>query len=169
MPVPAADSVTGAFVALPANVMVPDAAPLAVGLNVSVKETLWPAARVNGREIPFMPNSGLVVATEETVTPAPLAVRVPVSLFVVPTVTLPKFALAGVTVSWPGLAPVPERAMLRFVTEPLAVRARLPETAPALDGVNVTLKMRLCPAFSVVGTLRPFIANPIPLMLALEI
>jgi hypothetical protein len=29
--------------------------------------------------------------------------------------------------------------------------------------------MRLCPAFSVVGTLRPFIANPIPLMLALEI
>jgi hypothetical protein len=59
--------------------------------------------------------------------------------------------------------------MLRFVTEPFVVRARLPEAAPVLDGLNVTLKVRLCPAFSVVGTLRPFVANPLPEMLALEI
>jgi hypothetical protein len=32
--------------------------------------------------------------------------------------------------------------------------------------VNVTVKVRLCPAFKVVGTFRPLVANPAPVMVA---
>lgn len=40
VPVPVADSATGAFVALLTNVMVPDAVPLVVGVNVSEQEAV---------------------------------------------------------------------------------------------------------------------------------
>jgi hypothetical protein len=59
--------------------------------------------------------------------------------------------------------------MLIFGTDPLAARAKLPLTA-ALDwGVNAMLNVRLCPPFNVVGTLRPLVANPDPVTVALEI
>ena len=46
---------------------------------------------------------------------------------------------------------------------------RLPETAPLADGVNVTLKVRLCPAVKVVGTFSPVVLKPAPLSAAAEI
>ena len=62
--------------------------------------------------------------------------------------------------------PVPLKATLRFVTAPSAVRTRLPLAAPLLCGVNVTVKVRLCPAFRVVGAVKPLMANPAPVMFA---
>jgi hypothetical protein len=55
-----------------------------------------------------------------------------------------------------------------LLTEPSAVSARLPLTFPLLWGVNVTLKVRLWPAFKVVGTLKPLVANPAPVTVAVE-
>jgi len=47
-------------------------------------------------------------------------------------------------------------------TDPSAVRIKLPLAAPPLVGVNVTLNVRLCPGFSVVGTLNPLVPKPAP-------
>ena len=55
-----------------------------------------------------------------------------------------------------------------MVMEPSAVTARLPLAFPLLWGVKVTLKVRLCPAFKVVGTLNPLVANPGPVTVAAE-
>lgn len=58
---------------------------------------LWPAARVSGSEIPLTVNSEVLMLAAETVTPDPLAVSVVVRLLLCPTVTLPKFSVAGLT------------------------------------------------------------------------
>ncbi len=44
----------------------------------------------------------------------------------------------------------------------------LPVTAPAVCGVNIALKVRLCPAVRVRGKSRPGTLNPVPLTLAWE-
>jgi hypothetical protein len=62
--------------------------------------------------------------------------------------------------------PVPDSATLRLGTDPSAVSARLPFAAPPLDGVNVTLKVRLWPGFSVVGTFNPLVPKPAPVTAA---
>ena len=74
---PVSEAPIGAFVALLVKVIVPDAVPLACGLNVQVKVALWPAASVTGRDNPLIENSGLVDDADDTVTPAPPAVSVP--------------------------------------------------------------------------------------------
>jgi len=71
----------------------------------------------------------LFEAAVEMVTLAPLAVSVAVWFELCPTVTLPKFAVAGATLSCPWLEPEPESAMLRF--ELPAVKDRLPDTEAA--------------------------------------
>ena len=64
-----------------------------------MNDLLWPAARVSGSEIPLTVNSEVLMLAAETVTPDPLAVRVPVKLLLCPTITLPKFSVAGLTAS----------------------------------------------------------------------
>ena len=82
---------------------------------------------------------------------------------------MPKFTVVGVTANWPGLAPLPDRVTLKLPTEPSAVNARLPLEFPLLWGVNVTLKVRFWPAFKVAGTLKPLVAKPAPVTVAVEI
>ncbi len=166
VPFPLAACVTGEFVALLVNVIVEEAAPLACGANFSVNGTVCPAVNVKGRDSPETTNSALLDPTADTVTLAPLATSDPACVCEVPTVTLPKFEVAGLAANWPGAVPVPESATLRLGTDPSAVNARLPVTAPADVGVKITLNVRVCPAFSVVGTLRPLVANPAPVTFA---
>jgi hypothetical protein len=45
----------------------------------------------------------------------------------------------------------------------------LPLAAPVVVGVNVTLKLMLCPAVSVTGAVIPLRLNPLPLIAACEI
>ena len=45
----------------------------------------------------------------------------------------------------------------------------LPVAEPLVWGVNVTLNVRLCPAFSVVGTFRPVVAKAAPVTVAVLI
>src|SRR5271169_2674944 len=74
-PVPASESWAGDLAALLTNDAVPDAAPVACGVNVTVRGRLLPAATVSGNEIPLSVNSELLRFTEEMVTLAPVALR----------------------------------------------------------------------------------------------
>ena len=151
------------------KVIVDEAAPMACGVNLSVNGTVCPAVRVRGKDSPVTTNSELLDATADTVTLAPLATSDPACVCGVPTVTLPKLGAAGLADNCPGAVPVAVSATLRLGTDPSAVNARLPVTAPAAAGVNVTLNVRVCPAFSVVGTLSPLVANPAPVTFAVAI
>jgi hypothetical protein len=98
-PVPVRDWTVGEFVALLVKDRLPEAAPLAWGVKVTVKGVDEPAAIVAGSVIPERVNSLLVMLDDETVTEAPVAFRVPLSEELEPTVTVPKLNVAGETAS----------------------------------------------------------------------
>ena len=74
MPFPLSVS-AGAFEALLAKERVALAVPEVCGANLRVKGTLCPAAMVVGNEIPVSENSALLRLADETVTFAPLALK----------------------------------------------------------------------------------------------
>jgi hypothetical protein len=141
--VPVIDCTAGEFDALLANDNDADVAPVACGVKVMVKVADCPAFKVMGSEIPESTNSLLLRLAEFTVTEAPLAVRLPVSAELAPTVTLPKPKLVGDTAKVPAAVPVPESAMLSVEFEAFETTARLPLTAPALVGAKVAVKVTL--------------------------
>jgi hypothetical protein len=98
---------------------------------------------VPGSEIPENTNSLLFRLAEETVTEAPLAVRLPLSAELDPTVTLPKLRLVGDTANVPADVPVPESAMLSVELDAFDATDRLPLAAPALVGVKVAVNVTL--------------------------
>jgi hypothetical protein len=57
--------------------MLAEAAPAAVGANVTLKGTLWPLGIVTGRESPAKVKRELFELAEDTITFPPLAVRLP--------------------------------------------------------------------------------------------
>ncbi len=157
---------------LPLEVMVtfPLVEPLALGANTTVNEVLWPAVNVNGKDRPLRLNPvPLAVAAEMVKLLPPLFVRVSVSDFDEPTVTLPKARLVGLGVKAPCATPVPESGMFRLGTEPVAVTFTLPLAAPDAVGEKRTVNEVLWPAVSVTGNDRPLKLNPVPLALAAEI
>ena len=80
-----------------------------------------------------------------------------------PTVTLPKLRLAGLGDSDPAARPVPDNPMLRVGFEAFDVTVTVPVALPAVEGVNVTLKVVLAPAANVTGVEIPLKLNPVPL------
>lgn len=81
VPVPVTVATAGELEALLANEAVAEAAPVAPGVNVTVKDTGWLVVTVTGNERPLIENSvGFVPPklTEETKTFPPVAVKVPV-------------------------------------------------------------------------------------------
>src|SRR5258708_12240267 len=83
-PVPVKVSTVGEFEALLRKVRLPLAAPLALGVNVTVNAADWPAAIVFGRVIPESTNSLLLLLPEVTVTRPPVAARLPVTATLTP-------------------------------------------------------------------------------------
>jgi len=77
MPVPDRDWMPGELTALLTNEILPDAPPLIWGVNAAVKEALWPAAIVRGKDTPLNVNSELLDVPEEIVTLEPVAANVP--------------------------------------------------------------------------------------------
>jgi len=76
VPEPVRDSVAGELDALLAKVTLAETAPEAWGAKVSWNETLVPAGMVTGRLIPLAENCDPLTPSEDTVTAAPLALRV---------------------------------------------------------------------------------------------
>ena len=73
----------------------------------------------------------------------------------------------SVTATDEGATPVPESATERLgVTEELLPICRLPLAAPAVAGLNCTVRMRLCPAFKVTGKDTAASVKPLPAALA---
>ena len=94
----------------------------------------------------------------------PVLVTVSESDCLFPTVTVPKLRLVGFAPRVPGVTPVPDKGMVSVGFEALDVIVMLPLALPADDGANETLKVALCPAFSVTGVVIPLKLNPEPLM-----
>ena len=101
VPVPLSAIIVGVFRALLAKEMFCEAAPLDLGVNVSEKEALCPAASVSGNDRPLMENGALIKGAEGIVTLVPAAVRVAVFVRPLPTVTLPKLIEDEEIESWP--------------------------------------------------------------------
>jgi hypothetical protein len=152
------------------KVSVAVAAPVVCGLKVTENEVLWPPGMVTGRDIPATLNSELLELTAETVTLAPLAVRLPDADPLAPTITLPMLKVTGLTLSCPTAAtPVPDSGTVSVGFVAFEVRVTVPLALPAAVGVNVTLKLALCPAVSVTGAVIPLRLNPLPLIPTCEI
>lgn len=152
------------------NETVAAAAPLACGVNVTVKFKLFPAAMVTGNARPLTKNSdGLVppITTEDSFTFPPVAVRVPVCWLLRPTTTLPTLIGFGLTPNMLCVAATadPVSGTLTFGFEPSDVTDTLPPKLPADCGENVTLNDVLCPGINVTGVLMPETLNPVPFAL----
>ena len=105
----------------------------------------------------------MFVLAPETVTLAPLAVRVPLAVPLDPTVTLPSTSVAGETVNCPTvLAPVPEAGIISVGFVAVEVIVRLPLAAPADVGANETVSVALFPPLRVRGRVIPLILKPAP-------
>ena len=133
----------GELEALLMNVRVALAAPVALGVKVTVNGADWPARIVAGRVMPESTNWPLELLADETVTDELVAFRLPFSEEPEPTLTLPKASVAGETESWPGAAPMPESATLRGEFEPFDTIARVPLAEPDAVGVKVAVKVTL--------------------------
>lgn len=141
------------------------AAPETCGLKVTVKEVLWPAGMVTGSARPPTLNTELFELTAVTVTFAPVAVRLPDAVPLVPTTTLPRPRVVGVTVSCPGAAvPVPDSGIVSVGLDAFEAMVTLPLALAAVCGANVTVKLALCPAVNVTGAVIPVKLNPVPLI-----
>jgi hypothetical protein len=81
-----------------------------------------------------------------------------------PTVTLPKARLVGFDPSTPGVTPVPDSGIVSVGLDAFEVMLTLPLTLAADCGANVTLKLALCPAVSVIGAVIPVKLKPVPLI-----
>lgn len=106
-----------------------------------MNEAEFPDEIVAGSESPLKVNSVLLTLADATMTEPPLAVSVPLRDALLPTVTLPKLMLAGLTASCPGASPVPLSGMERFGLEPFEVTASVPLADPAVEGAKITLKV----------------------------
>ena len=150
--------------------MLPLAAPLALGLKTIVKDVFWPAFKVTGSARPLKLNPGpLAVAAEIWRVVPPLLVRVSVRDFGVPTCTLPKAMLVGFAARDPCIMPVPESGMLKLESDPVEVTLTLPLAAPLALGLKVTVNDVLWPVANVKPGASPLKLNPVPLAAAAEI
>ena len=108
VPLPVRASLTGEPAALVAKDKLADAAPLDWGVKTSANDAVPPAGIVTGKTSPLSVNSVLFTETEETVTLAPLALKVAGMLLLAPTATLPKLKLPGFTENCPAAVPFPD-------------------------------------------------------------
>jgi len=99
VPVPVKISAVVEGCALLVKVSVALSAPLVCGLKVTVNPALWPAGIVTGSDKPLTLYAELLEPIPVTVTAAPLAVRLPEPCPLVPTTTLPRARVVGVTAS----------------------------------------------------------------------
>lgn len=137
----------------------PDTAPGAVGVNTTLKLMLLPGVSVCATK-PTTLNPVPVTLSDETVKFAvPVFFRVISCVEPVPSATLPKLTLDGVT-DIPGCVPVPDRGIVvadgRFV-----VTDMVPDTLPPVVGANTALKVMLLPGVTVCAA-KPVTLKPAP-------
>src|SRR2546427_785782 len=154
--------VLGELGALLTSEMPPDALPVVVGVNCTLKVLDCPAGRVSGNVGPLMLKPAPAKLPWAMVKLAlPELVKVRVCTPVLPTSTLPKLTLGGATESIrrPPISPrVPVTALFRS----LLTSEMLPDTLPVAVGANCTLKVLDCPGGRMSGKLSPLMLKPGP-------
>src|SRR5579875_312366 len=161
-PVPERVSTTGELAALLVMVTLPEAC----GEKVTLKEALWPAARVSGKPGPLTLKPVPVADISETVSDVlPVFARLPASAAEFPTVTVPKSTLAGLTLSmdW---RPVPESETVVGELTPLLINEMLPLASPLDFGEKTALMATLSPAGIASGKEGPLMLKPVPVTCA---
>jgi len=168
VPLPVSAAVVGEPVALLVKVNVALTVTAAVGVNVTVKGTLCPAASVTGSDKPLTVKTELLVLAPVTVTLATLALSVPDAVPLSPTTTLPRESVAGITESCPWLTatPLPVSDSVVVPGVALLVKVSVAFAVPVADGLNFTVKGTLVPAAMVVGRVRPLTENAALFVLA---
>ena len=166
-PLPERLIVNTELVAFEVIVMLPLAAPDAVGWNDALKLALCPAARVKGAVSPLMVNPVPETADCEIVMlDPPVLVRVSDKVCFVPTGTVPKPRLVGFAPRTPAKTPVPVNPIFNtglFASEAIET---VPLAPPVVAGANEIVKVVLCDAVKVRGVESPLNWNPVPLTVA---
>ncbi len=125
-----------------------------------VNGTLCPAGIVTGSDNPLRVNAELLILVAETVTPAPLADRLPEPVPVPPLTTLPIASVDGEILSCPTAAvPVPVSVAVEVEGWALLVTVNVALADPTAVGLNVIVKGTLCPAGIVTGSESPLTVN----------
>src|SRR2546426_203832 len=154
--------VLGELAALLTSEMLPDALLVAVGANCTLKVLDCPAATVSGKVSPLMLKPAPVTGSCAMVRLAPPElVKVRFCTPVLPTSTLPKLTLGGVTESW-GCTPVPLRMIRLPARSTLLPYTTLFRSLLVAVGANCTLKVLDCPAARVSGKVSPLMLKPAP-------
>jgi hypothetical protein len=140
------------------------------GAKVTSKDAVCPGAIVAPFRLLLRLASIPVRDTPEIFTFAlPLFLRVTVSLCVFPTLPFPKDRLVGDADIVPAfLVPVPVRLSVSSLAE-LLLSVISPLSVPTPVGANLSVKLLVLPAASVIGVGKPTIVKPAPRTLALEI
>lgn|SRR5450432_2611909 len=135
-PFPERVRVWGEFGALSVKLMLPTAAPAAVGENCAEKESDWPACSVVGRASPAIPKAlPVTLAILMTTLEFPVFVNFTVCEALWLTVMLPKFNVAGET-DRPAWAPVPVKEIANGELEASLTTVIVPLVAPETVGAN---------------------------------
>ncbi len=153
VPEPVKASVVVGGLALLLKVSVALTVPLTTGLKVIENGMLWPAGIVAGSDSPPTLKTELLVFAAVTVTLVPVAVIVAEAVPLLPTTTLPRPRVLGVTESAPAVAvPVPDKGMDSDeldAFEPIVIVA---PKVPTATGTNFALTVQVAPGASVPGT-----------------
>jgi hypothetical protein len=152
----------GELEALLTNWREADTGPPVCGVKATLNGTLCPAGIVKGSEGPWRTNCELLLLAEETVTLAPVALRLSDCVFVVPTASAPNVNGAGAMINWPVAAavPVPASGMAKAGPE----TNRLPALIPVDCGAKVTFNVTLCPVPNLMGKVGPLSEIPAPVV-----
>jgi hypothetical protein len=139
-----------------------------LGANVTLNMTLVPAAMLRGVVTPLTLNPVPFAITCETVTvPVPVLVRVPCSVLLLPTLTLPKLRLRGLVLSRYD-KPTPESAMVVGELVALLTTVTVPVAFPPTVGVKLMLKEAPLPASKVKGNGIELELKPAPFTVTCE-
>jgi hypothetical protein len=137
IPVPVSETV-GLIEALLTNEIWPDAPPADAGVNFAVYVADWPALSVRGRVIPLPLNPVPDVVICEIVKFAfPVLLIEMDCVPLLPTLTLPKLTLAGLTESWgAGAETAVPLSNTTGLLEALLANEIWPDTLPTVVGAN---------------------------------
>ena len=144
--------------------LAPLTGPAEVGAKVTVNGADCPGVKIMPLETPLVLNPAPFVVTLEIVMfEFPLLVIDVDSELLLPSFTLPKERLVGLTPSdsvWAD--PVPDRPIVSDDGVPLVAKVMLPLADPEADGVNTALNMTLLPATIVLDVESPVWLKPVP-------
>ncbi len=167
VPVALRATVVGEPDAFVVNEMPPETAPGEVGVKTALSVALLPAEIVCDEKPGILNPVPVALPCETARLALPVFVRVTVCELLLPTATLPKLTLDGVTDSC-DCAPVALRAIVVGEPGAFVVSEMLPETLPAEAGANTALNVALLPAEIVCGE-KPGMVNPAPVTPPCEI